>query len=107
MPKLRLIALQKNELKNKLRNEHQPEHQPPDSELYTRHGFRSEMGRESNNEFGHITLIKRFEIVPVEYFLRATREDAAIVEQHQHMIAEAACPADIVKHHYKRFILPG
>ena len=59
------------------------------------------------NVFRHITLIKRFQIVPVEHLFRASGNDMAVIEQHQDMVAEATCPAHIVEHHHERFTLPG
>lgn len=78
----------------------------PVSELYTRHRFQKEMALRSGNEFPYITLIKRLQIVAVKHFLHSACNGAAVVEQHQGVIAESACPPDIVEDHNQRFALP-
>ena len=65
-------------------------------ELYTRHRFRYEMTRVPRYELIHITLVKCFQIGPVKCLFRTADNGAAIIEQHQDMVAKAACQVDIV-----------
>ena len=57
--------------------------------------------------FLQTALVKRFQIGAVEYVFCASGEGAAIVEQHQHMVAITARPGNIVQHHHHCAALQG